>query len=78
LGRESLIPPYHIYLKIAYHLSFEARAGLAEYKIPRQFDQDLLDFQKSAIKIAARYVQRRGGVLIGDVVGLGKRASLPF
>ncbi|MCA2692954.1 MULTISPECIES: helicase-related protein [unclassified Microcystis] len=71
-ARESLIPPYHIYLKIAYHLSFEARAGLAEYKIPRQFDQDLLDFQKSAIKIAARYVQRRGGVLIGDVVGLGK------
>jgi hypothetical protein len=71
-ARESLISPYHIYLKIAYHLSFEARAGLAEYKIPRQFDQDLLDFQKSAIKIAARYVQRRGGVLIGDVVGLGK------
>ena len=24
----SLIPPYHIYLKMAYHLSQEARAGL--------------------------------------------------
>ena len=32
--REALVPPYHIYLKIAYHLSHEARAGLVEYKIP--------------------------------------------
>ena len=27
-AREQLIPPYHIYIKIAYHLSQEARAGL--------------------------------------------------
>ncbi|MEJ7708524.1 MAG: phospholipase D-like domain-containing protein [Pyrinomonadaceae bacterium] len=27
--------PYHIYLKIAYHLSQEARAGLSEFRIPR-------------------------------------------
>ncbi|MFM6021999.1 MAG: helicase-related protein, partial [Dolichospermum sp.] len=29
-------------------------------------------FQTAAVKIAAHYVNRRGGVLIGDVVGLGK------
>ena len=28
-AREELIPPYHIYIKMAYHLSNEARAGLA-------------------------------------------------
>src|SRR5690606_41148497 len=28
-AREELISPYHIYLKIAYHLSQEARTGLA-------------------------------------------------
>ena len=26
-AREELIPPHHIYIKIAYHLSQEARAG---------------------------------------------------
>jgi hypothetical protein len=34
-AREAEIPPYHIYLKMAYHLSQEARAGLAEFEIPR-------------------------------------------
>lgn len=36
-AREKLIPPYHIYVKMAYHLSQEARAGVAEFKIPREF-----------------------------------------
>lgn len=71
-AREKLIPPYYIYLKIAYHLSQEARAGLSEYRIPRELDNRLFDFQKAAVKIAARHVNRRGGVLVGDVVGLGK------
>lgn len=71
-AREELIPPYHIYLKMAYHLSNEARAGLAEYTIPRQFQNKLLDFQVAAVKIAAHHLNKRGGVLIGDVVGLGK------
>ena len=31
-AREALIPPYHVYLKMAYHLSHEARAGLAEFR----------------------------------------------
>ncbi|MGQ4647352.1 helicase-related protein [Lyngbya aestuarii] len=71
-AREKLIPPYYIYLKIAYHLSQEARAGLAEYHIPRDIKNQLFDFQKAAVQIAARHVNRRGGVLVGDVVGLGK------
>lgn len=71
-AREKLIPPYHIYVKIAYHLSQEARAGLSEFRIPRDFGNKLLDFQTAAVKIAAHHLNKRGGVLIGDVVGLGK------
>lgn len=71
-AREDLIPPYHIYIKIAYHLSQEARAGLSEFKIPRDFGNKLFEFQTAAVKIAAHHLNKRGGVLIGDVVGLGK------
>ncbi|MEH2084179.1 MAG: helicase-related protein [Nostoc sp.] len=70
-AREKLISPYYIYLKIAYHLSHEAIAGLSEFRIPREFN-NLFDFQKAAVQLAARHVTRRGGVLVGDVVGLGK------
>ena len=71
-AREALIPPYHIYVKMAYHLSQEARAGLREFRIPSDFGNELLEFQTAAVKIAAHHVNRRGGALIGDVVGLGK------
>lgn len=71
-ARPKLIPPYYIYLKIAYHLSQEARAGLSEFRIPRDFGNRLFEFQSAAVKIAAHHLKKRGGVLIGDVVGLGK------
>ena len=71
-ARETLIPPYHIYVKMAYHLSREARVGLNEFRIPGDFGNTLFDFQTAAVKIAAHHVLKRGGVLIGDVVGLGK------
>ena len=71
-AREELIPPFHIYVKIAYHLSQEARTGLTEFRIPGDFGGRLLDFQTAAVKIAAHHLNRRGGVIIGDVVGLGK------
>jgi superfamily II DNA or RNA helicase len=67
-----LVPPYHVYLKMAYHLAQEARAGLSEFRIPKEFDDTLFDFQKAAVQIAAHHLNKRGGVLIGDVVGLGK------
>lgn len=69
---DQLIPPYHVYLKIAYHLAQEARAGLSEFSIPKIFGNQLFDFQIAAVKIAAHHLLKRGGVLIGDVVGLGK------
>ena len=71
-AREDTIPPHHIYLNIAYHLSTEARAGLSQFRLPGRFESELFEFQKSAVKIAARHLHRRGGVMIGDVVGLGK------
>ncbi|WP_395146313.1 helicase-related protein, partial [Armatimonas sp.] len=71
-AREALIPPYQIYLKMAYHLSQEARAGLTEFRLPKVFEGLLFDYQAAAVKIAARHLHKRGGVLIGDVVGLGK------
>jgi hypothetical protein len=69
---DRLVPPYQVYLKMAYHLSQEARTGLLEFRIPAIFGRDLFDFQVAAVKIAAHHLNQRGGVLIGDVVGLGK------
>ncbi|MCX7002787.1 MAG: helicase-related protein [bacterium] len=66
------LSPYLIYLKMAYHLSREARAGLTEFKLPPIFEDRLFEFQKAAVKIAAHHLNKRGGVVIGDVVGLGK------
>jgi superfamily II DNA or RNA helicase len=71
-AREDTIPPYHIYLKMAYHLSQEARTGVSEFHLPPDFGNKLFDFQVAAVKIAAHHLNKRGGVLIGDVVGLGK------
>ncbi len=71
-AREELIPPYHIYVKMAYHLAQEARAGLSEFGIPKDFGKKLFEFQTAAVRIAAHHLNKRGGVLIGDVVGLGK------
>ena len=71
-ARPDLIPPYQIYVKMAYHLSQEARAGLTEFRIPSDFGNMLFEFQKAAVQIAAHHLNKRGGVVIGDVVGLGK------
>ncbi len=69
---EPLIKPYYVYLKTAYHLSQEAQIGLNNYLVPAIFRRELLPFQQSAVSIAARHLDKRGGVIIGDVVGLGK------
>lgn len=71
---EVVIPPYYIYLKTAYHLSADARSGIKEFTLTPQFRHELFDFQQTAVKIAARYLnsEKRGGAMIGDVVGLGK------
>lgn len=71
-AREELIPPYHIYVKMAYHLAREAREGISEFHLPPELKDKLFGFQEAAVKIAAHHLRKRGGVLIGDVVGLGK------
>src|ERR1051326_7073535 len=76
---EQLRLPYHIYLKMAYHLSREARAGISEFKIPGEFKDELLEFQQKAVLVAAHHLnsEKRGGVLLGDVVGFGKHINAP-
>ena len=64
--------PYHIYLKMAYHLSEEARVGLRDFRLPKIFGDKLFAFQVAAVKIAAHHLNKRHGVVIADVVGLGK------
>lgn len=71
-AREETLAPYLIYVKMAYHLAQEARAGLNEFRIPSEFGKRLFAYQEAAVKIAAHHLNKRGGVLIGDVVGLGK------
>ena len=69
---DRLVSPFHIYLKMAYHLSREARAGINEFKLPKIFQEELLEFQQKAVLVAAHHLHKRDGVIIGDVVGLGK------
>lgn len=69
---DRLVSPFHIYLKIAYHLSREARTGINEFNLPKVFQKELLMFQQKAVLIAAHHLHKRNGVVIGDVVGLGK------
>lgn len=64
--------PYLVYLKLAYELSSDAREGLRDYDIPASLRDVLLDYQADAVRVAARIVERRGGVMVGDVAGLGK------
>lgn len=71
-ARPECPPPYQIYVKMAYHLAEEARAGLSEFTIPPDMRGILLEFQSAAVRIAARHLEKRGGVILGDVVGLGK------
>jgi superfamily II DNA or RNA helicase len=74
-ARTELVRPYLVYLKIAHHLCEEARQGEQEFRVPKIFAEQgtpLLDFQQAAVSLAAHYLHQRGGVLLGDVVGLGK------
>jgi SNF2 family DNA or RNA helicase len=63
--------PYLVHLKIAYHLSKDAREGIPE-DIPSDIRSELFDFQSAAVSMAVKTLTRQRGVMIGDVVGLGK------
>ena len=63
--------PFELYLKVCHSLSQDARDGLG-YVLPASMHNLLLDYQESAVRTLARRVVRRGGTMLGDVVGLGK------
>lgn len=63
--------PFEVYLKVCHALSQDARDGLG-YVLPASMQKLLLDYQESAVRTLARRIVRRGGTMLGDVVGLGK------
>lgn len=69
-GRDVL--PFEIYIKTAYELSREAIEGAGRFSVPAVFRGEMLDFQKQAVSLAAQRLHKRRGVMISDVVGLGK------
>ncbi|MEX2606238.1 MAG: helicase-related protein [Kiritimatiellia bacterium] len=69
---ERLLEPWLVYLKMAWHLSRDARDGIKEFRVPHDVRDELLPFQVKAVQLACRHLNKRGGVLVGDVVGLGK------
>lgn len=71
-ARPDLLDPFLVYLKMAFHLSQEARDGLIAYGLPADLRSALLEHQAIAAQFAAGALDRLGGVMIGDVVGLGK------
>lgn len=71
-ARSVMLPPYHIYVKMAWHLCSEALEGIREFRLPPGLNEELFEFQKKAVQIAARHVHKHGGVILADVVGLGK------
>ena len=72
-AREDLIPPYHIYLKMIRNIAQEALESTEEpFQLPKKFKNLLFNYQVSAVQIAAHHLHKRGGVMLGDVVGLGK------
>ena len=62
--------PFEVYLKVCHALSQDARDGLG-YVLPKSMQDLLLDYQVTAVRTLARRIVRRGGTMLGDVVGLG-------
>jgi hypothetical protein len=63
--------PYEVYLRVCHMLSADAREGMG-YVLPPGMADLLLDHQETAVRTLARRIVRRGGTMLGDVVGLGK------
>jgi len=61
-----------VYVKTAFELSREAIEGARQFKVPAAFNKVMLEFQKLAVSLAAERLNRHRGVIVGDVVGLGK------
>lgn len=63
--------PFEVFLKVCHSMSQDVRDGYG-YVLPPSMHELLLDYQESAVRILARRIVRRGGTMLGDVVGLGK------
>lgn len=63
--------PFEVYLKVCHSLAQDARDGMG-YVLPASMSELLLDYQESAVRTLSRRIVRRGGTMLGDVVGLGK------
>ncbi|MBB1514195.1 NgoFVII family restriction endonuclease [Tessaracoccus sp. MC1627] len=63
--------PFEVYLKVCHSLAQDARDGMG-YVLPVSMSNLLLDYQESAVRTLSRRIVRRGGTMLGDVVGLGK------
>jgi len=63
--------PFEVYLKVCHSIAQDARDGMG-YVLPESMRTLLLDYQDSAVRTLSRRIVRRGGTMLGDVVGLGK------
>lgn len=63
--------PFEVYLKVCHSIAQDARDGMG-YVLPESMRTLLLDYQESAVRTLSRRIVRRGGTMLGDVVGLGK------
>lgn len=63
--------PFEVFLKVCYSISQDVRDGFG-YVLPPSMSNLLLEYQESAVRVLARRIVRRGGTMLGDVVGLGK------
>lgn len=71
LADEQQPTQFEVYLKVCHSISQDARDGMG-YVLPASMRTLLLDYQESAVRTLSRRIVRRGGTMLGDVVGLGK------
>ena len=65
-------PPYMVYLKTIYELFKESFQTTEEILRTFEVYKDLYDFQKWAVLRAIQIANKYGGVMVSDVVGMGK------
>ncbi|MEM1941223.1 MAG: phospholipase D-like domain-containing protein, partial [Candidatus Caldarchaeum sp.] len=73
-AKRTPVKPYLVYLRMAYLLA-EKLIQASEVELSEQLtrgDFRLLEFQKLAVSQLIFLLEKRGGALLGDVVGLGK------
>lgn len=64
--------PFLVYIKTVYELYKESLETIEEYIGRFKVYQELYNFQKWAVLRAANIASRYGGVMVADVVGMGK------